>query len=101
MRPFVIAFAGLLAALLASAPVHAQLDVPTGKGLPVQISVAVEYVDVVAYKENNNSYTAVVDVRLRWQDLRLQRPEAERTQPPRVFRGTDADAQIAKMWVPG
>ncbi len=100
MRRIGLALVGLLATLLASATAFAQVDVPTGKGLPVQVHVAVEYVDVVAYKENTNAYTAVVDVRLRWQDLRLQRPESERTQPPRVFRGPDAEAQIAKMWVP-
>jgi hypothetical protein len=94
------AILGLLAALLAGRPAIAQLDVPTGKGLPVQVNVAVEYVDVVSYKENNNAYTAVVDIRLRWQDLRLQRPDAARTEPPRVFRGPDADAQMAKMWMP-
>jgi hypothetical protein len=77
-----------------------QAGIPTGKGLPVQVSVAVEFVDIVAYKENNNFYTAVVDVRLRWQDLRLRRGADEQTQPPLVFRGPDADAQVAKMWVP-
>jgi hypothetical protein len=100
MRRFCFAFAGFVAALLSCVTAQAQLGVPTGKGLPIQVNVAVEFVDVIAYKENDNSYAAAVDVRLRWQDLRLQRPPEEQTQPPRVFRGPDAEAQIAKMWVP-
>ena len=41
-----------------------------------------------------------MDVRLRWEDLRLRRPAAEATDPPKVFRGAEAQEQIAQIWVP-
>ena len=31
----------------------------------------------------------------------MRRPAAEANDPPRVFRGADAQAQLAKLWVPG
>lgn len=90
----------LLLALLAATAAQAQTGVPTGKGLPVNVNVSVEFVDLVAFKENAGVLTATVDVRLRWQDLRLRRAGQDAMQPPQIYRGRDADAQIAKMWVP-
>ena len=50
--------------------------------------------------ENTATFKATVDVRLRWQVLSLRRPAAEASDPPRVFRGADAQAQLATLWVP-
>jgi hypothetical protein len=78
----------------------AQTTLPRGKGTPVQIKVAVAFVDLVSFKENTGIYNATVDVRLRWQDLRLRLPPQEANEPPKVYRGSEAQAQAARIWVP-
>ena len=65
-------------------------SLPTGKGLPVAVKAAVSFVEIVSFNENAGTFKATVDVRLRWQDLRLRRPEVEATAPPRVYRGVEA-----------
>lgn len=94
-----LAFA-LLSALGSAA--HAQTDtsLPIGKGLPVQVRIGVAFMDIQAFKENNGIFSATVDVRLRWQDLRLRRPPNEATDPPKVYLGADTNAQLARIWVP-
>lgn len=90
----------LVIALFAASAAQAQTGVPTGKGLPVRVNVAVEFVELIGFKENTGVLTATVDVRLRWQDLRLRRSAQDASQSPQIFRGAEAGAQIAKMWVP-
>jgi hypothetical protein len=91
---FVLAILGACAAA-AQAPT----SLPTSKGLPVLVRVAVAFVEITAFNENTGTYKATVDVRLRWEDPRLRRP-AEATDPPKVYRGADAQAQLANLWVP-
>lgn len=79
---------------------QAQTSLPTGKGLPVHVRAGVEFKEIGALKENAGTYIATVDVRLRWQDLRLTRPPEEAADPPKVYLGADAQTQLAKMWVP-
>lgn len=96
-----IAFALALFAAPATAPAaQAQTTLPTDKGLPLQVKVGVEFMDIAAFKENAGTFNATVDVRLRWQDLRLRRPAEEATDPPNVYLGTEAQAQAAKIWIP-
>ena len=98
-----VAFCSILALLgaLASQPgAQAQTGLPTGRGLPVQVKVGVEFMDIGAFKDNSGIFSATVDVRLRWQDLRLRRPPQEATDPPKVYLGSEAQAQLAKIWVP-
>jgi hypothetical protein len=73
---------------------------PTDKGLPIRVKVAVAFVEVSAFNENAGTFKATVDVRLRWEDPRLRRPAMEATDPPRVYRGAEVRAQLAKLWVP-
>jgi hypothetical protein len=73
---------------------------PTGKGLPVLVRVGVAFVALESFNENTTSFKATVDVRLRWEDPRLRRPPAQASEPPRVYRGAEAQAQMAKIWVP-
>jgi hypothetical protein len=90
-----------LGATATRAPAQEQLDtLPTGKGLPVLVKVGVAFVAVEAFNENTSSFKATVDVRLRWEDPRLRRPPAEASEPPRSYRGAEAQAQMAKIWVP-
>jgi hypothetical protein len=88
------------AVLVAGAGADAQTSLPTGKGLPVQVKVGVAFVDIASFKESTGVFNATVDVRLRWQDLRLRRPAEEASDPPRVFRGAAATAEARKIWVP-
>ncbi len=49
-------------------------SLPIDKGLPVIVRMALRYVEVTSIDEAEATYTATVDLRLRWQDLRLQVP---------------------------
>ncbi len=49
---------------------------------------------------NAGTFKGTVDVRLRWEVPSLRRPAEEQTDPPKVFRGDDAKAQLATIWVP-
>jgi hypothetical protein len=66
----------------------------------VQVKLAVAFVEISSFNENTGTFKGTVDVRLRWQDLRLRRPAEEASDPPRVYRGAEADAQLAKLWTP-
>ena len=96
-----IAFALVVfAAMAAASAAWAQTSLPTDKGLPLQVKVGVEFVDLGEFKENAGTFNATVDVRLRWQDLRLRRPAAEANNPPKVYLGAAAKAEAAKIWLP-
>lgn len=91
----------LVLLLIAFAPTaRAQTTLPVEQGLPVPVKVGVAFAELIAFKESTGIYNATVDVRLRWQDLRLRRPPEEATDPPKTYRGTDAQAQLEKIWVP-
>jgi len=89
-----------LLALLLAGPTMAENAPPAGAGLPISVKAAVTFLEVDSFNENLAIYKATVDVRVRWQDLGQRRPAAEANDPPRVFRGADAQAQLAKLWVP-
>ena len=99
MRRTILALSAL--GFLAIQPAaQAQTNLPTGKGLPVQVKLAAAFVEISSFNENTGTFKGTVDVRLRWQDLRLRRPAEEAGDPPRVYRGAEADAQLAKLWAP-
>lgn len=99
MKRTLLAFAlSIIGACAAAAQTPTSL--PTGKGLPVLVKVAVAFVEITALNENTSTYKATVDVRLRWEDPRLRRPSEEATDPPKVYRGAEAQAQLANLWVP-
>jgi hypothetical protein len=89
----------LLLLLLAS-PAAAETDLPTATGLSIRVKAAVTFVEIESFSENTATFKATIDVRLRWQDRSLRRPAAEAADPPRVFRGAEAQAQLATLWVP-
>ena len=77
---------GALVLLLLAGPAPAEIGLPTGSGLPIRVKAAVTFVEIESFSENNATFKATVDVRLRWQVLSLRRPAAEAADPPRVFR---------------
>jgi hypothetical protein len=85
--------------LLLAGPAAAE-NLPAASGLPIRVKAAVTFAEIESFSENTAIFKATVDVRLRWRDLSLRRPPAEAADPPRVFRGADAQAQLAALWVP-
>ncbi len=97
MRRLLLALA---AAIGLAAPASAQLGLPADKGLPVGVDVAVAYVEILGFDENAGTFDATVDVRVRWEDLRLRLPPERATDPPAVFRDADADERLKGFWTP-
>lgn len=91
----------LLGALAWPGGVHAQVSLPADKGLPVEVKIGVEFKEIGAFSDSTGIFKATVDMRLRWQDLRLSRPAAEATNPPKVYLGVAAQDELKKIWVPG
>src|SRR5262245_42653536 len=79
------------------APAPAQASLPLEKGLPLKVKVAVAFPELQSFNENAGTYKASVDVRLRWEDPGLRLPPSEANAPPKVFRGAEAEAQLAKI----
>ncbi|MEJ0043786.1 MAG: hypothetical protein WDM81_16910 [Rhizomicrobium sp.] len=73
---------------------------PMEKGTPLVVKAAVAFVEIESFNENESTFKATVDVRLRWEQPSLRQPDDAQTDPPRVFRGDDAKAQLATLWVP-
>jgi Neurotransmitter-gated ion-channel ligand binding domain len=99
---FVLAFAGRaeLEETATEAAPSALTSLPTGKGLPVVVLMGLRYVEVDSIDETEAAYTATVDLRLRWQDLRLQYPPESAPQGFLEFRDEAAAAKIAEIWTP-
>jgi hypothetical protein len=75
-------------------------SLPIDKGLPVIVRMALRYVEVTSIEEAEATYTATVDLRLRWQDLRLQYPPESAPQGFLQFRDEAAAAKMAEIWTP-
>ena len=103
----------LLLSLLAFAPAAAQTPtaaaaqqarpltaLPLDSGLPVVVRAALGFVNVEGIDENEEAFTATVDLRLQWTDLRLRYPAQETPIGYREWRGAELEAQLATMWSP-
>ncbi len=73
---------------------------PLDSGLPVVVRAGLGFVNVEAIDENDETFTATVDLRLQWTDLRLRYPAAETPAGYREWRGAEVDTQLAAMWHP-
>lgn len=73
-------------------------SIPIGRGLPVNVSVGVMFLEVRTFDDIKGEFEATVDLRLRWQDMRLASPKTVRGY--QEFRGKDAEEQLTKMWAP-
>jgi Neurotransmitter-gated ion-channel ligand binding domain len=105
--------AGLVLSLALAVPGRAELpeataavaaeslrSLPMGKGLPVVVQIALRYVEVASIDETEAAYTATVDLRLRWQDLRLHYPLEETPLGFLEFRDQAAATKMAEIWTP-
>jgi hypothetical protein len=92
---FVVARAGLAAEPGGASPAEpapSTTTLPTTAGNALAVRTAVQFVDVGDVDENEETFFATVDVRLRWTD---------RSAPKLSVRGADVDAALATIWSPG
>ena len=73
---------------------------PTGTGLPVVARVGVFFVDVTAIDDVAKAFTATVDVRAVWTDLRLRYPPTEASNGFKEYRGAGAITRLSEIWSP-
>ena len=74
--------------------------IPIGKGLPVNVSIAVFFLEITAFDDTKGEYEATIDTRLQWVDPRLTYPVKETLRGYREFIGKAAEEQLGKMWSP-
>jgi hypothetical protein len=74
---------------------------PLDKGLPIIVRVGVYFQDISAMNENENTFKGIVDLRLRWEDLRLRYPAENTPKGFQEFRGIIAEDKLKEIWSPG
>jgi len=74
--------------------------IPQGRGMPMLIRVGLSFIELKDINENDGSFTATVDMRLRWQDMRLSYPSANTVAGYQEFTGNDADKKLTEIWNP-
>jgi hypothetical protein len=102
-RRFVATLLALAAGLLVAAAngaVAGPTDLPEDQGLPVIVRVAAAFVALEGFDENAATFTATVDLRLRWRDRRLAVPGRSPGEPSETLRDAAAEARLAGIWAP-
>jgi len=75
-------------------------SLPLGKGLPVIVRVGLYFQSITAFDDNQGTFNGTVDMRLRWEDLRLRYPAETTPRGFQEFRGPKADQKVKEVWVP-
>ncbi|MES2944366.1 MAG: hypothetical protein V4772_15975 [Pseudomonadota bacterium] len=83
-----------------AAPVPNITSVPQGRGQPVYVRAGLSFLQLQGIDENDGSFTATVDMRLRWQDLRLAYPADQEATGYQEFTEADADKKLTQIWQP-
>ena len=83
-----------------SAPAAQGATLPLGTGLPLVVRSGLSFVAVESVDENEQTFVATIDLRLRWIDLRLRYPASEASVGYREWRGELAVEQLAAIWTP-
>ena len=83
-----------------AAKLRALHSLPLDKGLPLIVRAGLAYIQVHEVNENKGTFTATVDMRLRWEDLRLRYPKEETPRGFYEFRSNEAEAKLAEIWTP-
>ena len=89
-----------LCALGAMAGEKNPTTLPQGMGLPVLVRAGLNFIELQDINENDGTFSATVDVRLRWQDMRLAFKAEQVAGGYQDFQGAEADKQLEKMWQP-
>jgi len=74
--------------------------IPQGRGMPMLIRVGLSFIELKDINENEGTFTATVDMRLRWQDMRLAYPSASTLAGYQEYMGADADKKLTEIWNP-
>lgn len=76
-------------------------ELPWGQGFPVVARVGLSFVEVKAINENEGTFTATVDMRLRWRDLRQAFPAVHAPASGYLdYRDDAAEKKLAEIWHP-
>jgi hypothetical protein len=86
--------------VMPSASVEEKPTLPTGKGLPLDVDVAVFFVELKSFDDTKGEFECTTDVRLTWYDLRLAYGAKETYRGYKEWRAKDAEDQLAKIWQP-
>ncbi|BCW87889.1 Proton-gated ion channel [Alphaproteobacteria bacterium SO-S41] len=81
-------------------PAAAQIGLPADKGLPVVVRIGTTFVELQSFDQDAGTFTATVDVRVIWEDLRLRMTPDHALDPPLIYRGTDATDRLQGLWTP-
>lgn len=74
--------------------------IPIGKGLPVNVQVAVFFLEVTSIDDAKAEFQCTTDMRLRWTDPRLAFPKSETLRGYREFLGKAAEEKLGAIWTP-
>jgi hypothetical protein len=74
--------------------------VPTDKGLPVIVRTAVQVIDASAVDEAGRAFEGTVDLRLRWEDARVEFDPGGEVGGIVDVRGEPAEARLSEIWAP-
>ncbi|MBF0307403.1 MAG: hypothetical protein HQL41_17350 [Alphaproteobacteria bacterium] len=76
-------------------------QLPWGRGFPVMVRAGIAFVDLKGIDENEGTFTATVDVRLRWRDLRRKFPASEAGANGYMdFWDDAAERKLTEIWHP-
>ncbi|CAA6606384.1 Glycine receptor, alpha 4 subunit [Rhodospirillaceae bacterium LM-1] len=76
-------------------------QLPWGRGFPVLVRAGLSFVEVKAINENEGNFTATVDMRLRWRDLRLAYPPSQAAATGYIdYKEDAAEKKLSEIWNP-
>ncbi|MBW6420312.1 hypothetical protein KX729_02565 [Rhizobium sp. XQZ8] len=99
-RSLFLALGLAVIAFVASAAAQNDTGLPPDKGLPVEVQLGIAFVDISGFDENKGQFSATIDIRARWDDLRLSDPSAPAGAPPQTLIGDAAREKMKSIWVP-
>jgi uncharacterized Tic20 family protein len=73
---------------------------PQGLGFPVLVQTGLSFVNIHEVTENDGSFTATVDMRLRWRDPRLAYPRTDAPEGYVDYIDEAAEKKLKEIWNP-
>lgn len=99
-RSLLMAIGLALLSLVTPAAAQTEASLPLDKGLPVEVQLGIAFIDISGFDENKGLFSATIDIRARWDDLRLANPSAPAGAPPQTMIGDAAREKMKSIWVP-
>ena len=85
---------------VASADEKPLTSIPEGLGFPVIVRTGVNFLELHEVNQNDGTFTALVDLRLRWTDSRLAFPANTSASGYLDYVGPAAKAKLEEIWSP-